>query len=86
MVGVSSEGSAASMQSPQSRFCDAAGLNAHARPGRRRREGWREGGREGKGLCEAGKRLSVCLCVANRSAIQTLQVVTHPEITSGVWS
>lgn len=37
--GCELRGSATSMQSPQSRFCDAAGLNAHARPGRRRREG-----------------------------------------------
>lgn len=57
MVGVSSEGSAASMQSPQSRFCDAAGLNAQARPGRRRREGregWREGGK-GRGSVKQGR-------------------------------
>ena len=51
-MGVSSEGSA-SMQSPESRFCDAAGLNAHARPGQRRQEEMGGRGEKGKGLAAA---------------------------------
>lgn len=60
MVGVSSEGLTASVQSPQSHFCDVAGLNAHARPGLIRRRGKGKGGE------------SVCIRVSNYITTETL--------------
>lgn len=56
MVGVSSEGLTASVQSPQSHFCDVAGLNAHARPGQNKKEGKVKGASRERQLCGAGRR------------------------------